>query len=152
MSLQKVPLQLCCRLPSSTGRLQLGYSMGPLLKTVQVPLDGIPSLQHVCCTPQLALLGELTEGKWLSSPVQSQLPFSSDVKDGIQCPRAPIAVTSMVSWLRLGHRTKGLSTVIPWELQSSRTPGTFLTNILQYVLTSFFIVIVCKIIFWLEHY
>ncbi|PKU46894.1 hypothetical protein llap_2788 [Limosa lapponica baueri] len=35
---------------------------GLLLKLVQVPLDGIPSLQHVNCTTQLGVICKLTEG------------------------------------------------------------------------------------------
>ncbi|PKU43223.1 hypothetical protein llap_6461 [Limosa lapponica baueri] len=36
--------------------------MGPLLKSVQVPLDGIPSLRHVNCTTQLGVVCKLAEG------------------------------------------------------------------------------------------
>ena len=36
--------------------------MGPPLKPVQVPLDGIPSPQHVDCTTQLGVIGKLAEG------------------------------------------------------------------------------------------
>ena len=35
---------------------------GPLLKLVQVPLDGIPSFCHVNCTTQLGVVCKLTEG------------------------------------------------------------------------------------------
>ncbi|KAK4819146.1 hypothetical protein QYF61_025826 [Mycteria americana] len=35
---------------------------GPPLKPVKVPLDGIPSLQHVNCTTQLGVIGKLAEG------------------------------------------------------------------------------------------
>ncbi|KAK4808881.1 hypothetical protein QYF61_007996 [Mycteria americana] len=35
---------------------------GPPLKPVQVPLDGIPSLQRVDCTTQLGVVGKLAEG------------------------------------------------------------------------------------------
>ncbi|KAK4821259.1 hypothetical protein QYF61_017137 [Mycteria americana] len=36
--------------------------MGPPLKPVKVPLDGIPSLQRVICTTQLGIIGKLAEG------------------------------------------------------------------------------------------
>jgi len=36
--------------------------MGPLLKLVQLPLDGISSLRHVNCTTQLGVIGKLAEG------------------------------------------------------------------------------------------
>ncbi|KAK4823539.1 hypothetical protein QYF61_003171 [Mycteria americana] len=36
--------------------------MGPLLKLVQVPLDGIPSLRHVNCTTRLGVVCKLAEG------------------------------------------------------------------------------------------
>ncbi|KAK4810921.1 hypothetical protein QYF61_013329 [Mycteria americana] len=36
--------------------------MGPLLKPVQVPLDGIPSLQQINCTTQLGVIRKLAEG------------------------------------------------------------------------------------------
>ncbi|KAK4810873.1 hypothetical protein QYF61_013281 [Mycteria americana] len=36
--------------------------MGPLLKPVQVPLDGIPSLQRINCTTQLGVISKLAEG------------------------------------------------------------------------------------------
>jgi len=36
--------------------------MGPLLKSVQVPLDGIPFLRHVDRTTQLGVLGKAAEG------------------------------------------------------------------------------------------
>ena len=36
--------------------------MGPPLKPVKVPLDGIPSLQHVDRTTQLGVIGKLAEG------------------------------------------------------------------------------------------
>ncbi|KAK4832517.1 hypothetical protein QYF61_023582, partial [Mycteria americana] len=36
--------------------------MGPLLKLVQVPLDGIPSLRCVSCTTQLGVICNLAEG------------------------------------------------------------------------------------------
>ncbi|KAK4810951.1 hypothetical protein QYF61_013359 [Mycteria americana] len=36
--------------------------MGPLLKPVQVPLDGIPSLQQINCTTQLGVIHKLAEG------------------------------------------------------------------------------------------
>jgi len=35
---------------------------GPLFELVQVPLDGIPSLRHVDCTPQLGVICKLAEG------------------------------------------------------------------------------------------
>ncbi|PKU30563.1 hypothetical protein llap_19132 [Limosa lapponica baueri] len=35
---------------------------GPPLKPVQVPLDGIPSLQRVDCATQLGVMGKLAEG------------------------------------------------------------------------------------------
>jgi len=35
---------------------------GPLLKAVQVPLDGIPSLKHTSCTTQLGAIHRLAEG------------------------------------------------------------------------------------------
>lgn len=36
--------------------------MNPLLKLTKVPLDGIPSLQHVGYTPQLGVVGKVAEG------------------------------------------------------------------------------------------
>jgi len=36
--------------------------MGPLLKLVQVPLDGIPSFWCVNCTTQLGVICKLAEG------------------------------------------------------------------------------------------
>ena len=36
--------------------------LSPLLKPFQVPLDGIPSLWCVNCTPQLGVISKLTEG------------------------------------------------------------------------------------------
>ncbi|PKU39466.1 hypothetical protein llap_10229 [Limosa lapponica baueri] len=36
--------------------------MGPYLKPVQVPLNGIPSLQCVDCTTQLGVISKLAEG------------------------------------------------------------------------------------------
>ncbi|PKU47351.1 hypothetical protein llap_2318 [Limosa lapponica baueri] len=36
--------------------------MGPLLKPVQVPLDGILSLQHGDCATDLGIVGKLAEG------------------------------------------------------------------------------------------
>ncbi|KAK4821027.1 hypothetical protein QYF61_012113 [Mycteria americana] len=38
------------------------FLMGPPLKPVKVPLDGIPSLQCVDCTTQLGVIGKLAEG------------------------------------------------------------------------------------------
>jgi len=35
--------------------------MGPLLKLVQVPLNGIPVLRHVDCTTQLGVICKLSE-------------------------------------------------------------------------------------------
>jgi len=35
---------------------------GSPLKPIKVPLDGIPSLQHIDCTTQLAVIGKLAEG------------------------------------------------------------------------------------------
>ncbi|KAK4827202.1 hypothetical protein QYF61_015230 [Mycteria americana] len=35
---------------------------GPTLKPVKIPLDGIPSLQHVDCTTQLGVVSKLAEG------------------------------------------------------------------------------------------
>ncbi|KAK4824302.1 hypothetical protein QYF61_013047, partial [Mycteria americana] len=39
-----------------------GVRMGPLLKPVKVPLDGIPSLKRINCTTQLGLICKLAEG------------------------------------------------------------------------------------------
>jgi len=36
--------------------------LSPLLKPVQVPLDGIPSLQHINCATQLGVIHKLVEG------------------------------------------------------------------------------------------
>ena len=36
--------------------------MGPLLQTVQVPLDGFPSFQCIDCTTQLGVICKLAEG------------------------------------------------------------------------------------------
>ena len=36
--------------------------MGPLLKPVQVPLDGFPSFQYINCTTQLGAICKLAEG------------------------------------------------------------------------------------------
>jgi len=36
-----------------------GVHMGPPLQPVQVPLDGIPSLQRVDCTTQLGVIGKV---------------------------------------------------------------------------------------------
>ena len=35
---------------------------GPLLKPVKVPMDDIPSLQHVSCTTQIGVIGKHAEG------------------------------------------------------------------------------------------
>ncbi|KAK4828346.1 hypothetical protein QYF61_026007 [Mycteria americana] len=46
--------------------------MGPLLKPVKVPLDGIPSLKHINCTTQLGVICKLAEGtgmKALQNPL-----------------------------------------------------------------------------------
>ncbi|KAK4829865.1 hypothetical protein QYF61_007257 [Mycteria americana] len=54
--------------PTQVQDLALGFvephevHMGPLLKLVQVPLDGIPSLRHVNCTTQLGVTCKLAEG------------------------------------------------------------------------------------------
>jgi len=40
----------------------MGFHKGPLLKLVQVPLDGILSLWHVDCTAQLGVTCKLAEG------------------------------------------------------------------------------------------
>ncbi|KAK4810518.1 hypothetical protein QYF61_004481 [Mycteria americana] len=54
--------------PTSVQDLALGLvqlhevHMGPSLKPVKVPLDGIPSLQRVDCTTQLGVVGKLAEG------------------------------------------------------------------------------------------
>jgi len=47
----------------------LEVCMGPLLKSVKIPLDGISSLQCVSCTTQLGVIGRLAEGA-LNLPVQ----------------------------------------------------------------------------------
>ncbi|KAK4822574.1 hypothetical protein QYF61_017160 [Mycteria americana] len=54
--------------PAQVQDLQLGLDephkvhMGPLLKLVQVPLNGIPSLRHVNHTTQLGVLCKFAEG------------------------------------------------------------------------------------------
>jgi len=42
---------------------------GPLLKFVQVPLDGIPSVRHVDCTTQLSVICSLTESALIPTSV-----------------------------------------------------------------------------------
>ncbi|KAK4811170.1 hypothetical protein QYF61_019801 [Mycteria americana] len=54
--------------PMQVQDLALGFvelqevPMGPLLKPVQVPLDGIPSLKRITCTTQLGVICKLAEG------------------------------------------------------------------------------------------
>ncbi|KAK4811172.1 hypothetical protein QYF61_019803 [Mycteria americana] len=54
--------------PMQVQDLALGFvelqevPMGPLLKPVQVPLDGIPSLKRINCTTQLGVICKLAEG------------------------------------------------------------------------------------------
>ena len=62
-------LHLCLGLPWPMGRTLtlallnfMRYARGPPLSPVQVPRDGIPSLQHVNHTTQLGVIGNLAEG------------------------------------------------------------------------------------------
>ena len=62
-------LYLCLGLPWPRGRTcALGlielheFCTAPPLKPVRVPLDGVPSLQHVDCTTQLGVTSKLAEG------------------------------------------------------------------------------------------
>ncbi|NXS63020.1 TRAF2 factor, partial [Brachypteracias leptosomus] len=51
-------------LPLCLGKAEVVFlvHLGPPLQPVQVPLDGIPSLWHIYCTPQLGIIHKLAEG------------------------------------------------------------------------------------------
>jgi len=74
------------------------FTQGPPLKPVKVPLDGIPSLQHVNCSIQLAVVSKLAEDA-LSPTVHVT---NKDVKQ--HWPQYQPLRHTTHHWTLLGHR------------------------------------------------
>ncbi|KAK4831140.1 hypothetical protein QYF61_015443 [Mycteria americana] len=78
---------------------------GPALKPVKVPLDGIPSLQHVDCTTQIGVISRLTEGA-LNPTVHVA---DKDVKH-CRSQYRPLR-NATPHWSPLGYRATGCNTL-----------------------------------------